>query len=170
MIVCLAVRSFDRAIFEEYYYDGQQSFRFSTMFFAEVAANLKRLSPLFPCEDEDPDQDEPSTQSRVLQDERRFDMLWIYSVGSYIEKCNAEASISKGPAKVAESMVSSSIAAGETQPVTGAHRPFSARFSRLVRTLGFESFEEVTRLLSGMYFYCARLQDDGLRQLVHSGF
>jgi hypothetical protein len=167
LILCLAVRCFDRAIFEECYYTELPSFRFSTMFLAEVEANLQRLDPPFPSGD-DPEDERPAVQRQILQDEKRFDMLWIYSVGAYIEACNAKPSSKRVSTASAESLVSSPATPGVGQQDANGegNGPFSALFSRLVKVLGFRTFEDVTNFLSKRYLYCARVQDESLRKLM----
>jgi hypothetical protein len=167
LILCLAVRCFDRAIFEECYYTELPSFRFSTMFLAEVEANLKRLDPPFPSGD-DPEDERPAVQRQILQDEKRFDMLWIYSVGAYIEACNAKPSSKRVSTASAESLVSSPATPGVGQQDANGegNGPFSALFSRLVKVLGFRTFEDVTNFLTERYLYCARVQDESLRKLM----
>ncbi|ETI21778.1 hypothetical protein G647_05847 [Cladophialophora carrionii CBS 160.54] len=167
MILCLTVRCFDRAILEEFYYTEQPSFRFSTMFLAEVEANLKRLDPPFPS-GRTSDDKHLDFQGQVLQDERRFDMLWIYSVGAYIEHCNIKPSSRRVSTASAEPLVSSlaTPGVGEQNTTGGGDGPFTALFSRLVKPLGFGTFQDLTSFLSERYLYCARVQDDSLRKLM----
>jgi hypothetical protein len=165
MIACLAIRSFDRAIFEEEYYIDQASFRFSTMFLAEVEANLRRQKSPFAYED---DSQPPSTaQDMALKDDRRFDMLWIYSVGAHIEHNQAESRKKQPSMRPAETMVAPfTDEAPRKQQDSWSNGPFSARFSKLVKILGFRHFEDVAQFLEERYIYCRRLQDEGLRRLV----
>lgn len=155
-MLCLAVRTFARAIFEEHYYhDRPAVFRLSSLFLAEVAAILQRLDPPF-AGHADPLKYPGEERRRVLADERRFDMLWVYSVGTYIEDCHARPEQRDSPTL---ETVTTTFGNGERK--VGL---FGQQFQRLAKVLGFEHVEEVTTLLSERYLYCARLQDDSLRR------
>lgn len=195
IIMCLVLRTFDRAVFEEHYYADLelQSFRFSSMFLAQIAGHLQRLDPPFPhYDDVDADEDEDEGLRHALNnDKRRFDMLWIYSLGAYIEDCHINP-IARRPSAAAESMVSPAVAATQTSEhnqqrrdvhphsdtstssestvaggaVQSPHGPFAMRFKNLAPLLGFQSFEDVTDFLSDRYLYCRRLQAASLRKLM----
>ncbi len=166
VVICLTARTFDRAVFEEHYYHDQPTFRFSTMFFAEVAANAQRLTPPFPGYDES--LNEPDKEERALADERRFDVLWVYSVGAYVEDCETGPIQRCSDTRSRDSMVSSTTTQrqGPRDTSTGGVGLFGARFATLAKVLGFDNLEEVTSLLSERYLYCARLQNESLRKLL----
>ncbi|EXJ71254.1 uncharacterized protein A1O5_05060 [Cladophialophora psammophila CBS 110553] len=119
MVVCLTARCFDRAIFEEYYYVGDSPFRLSKIFLAEVAANLQRLSPPFPYIDGLHNED--TKQLRFLEDERRHDVLWIYSVGAHIEEYHLGLSRRSSPALPSSPWSSASTGQRTQDMIAGRH-------------------------------------------------
>ena len=128
MCLCLAARLFDRCIFEEHYLPGGL-FRQCRAFHALLVSCLSNLQPTFQGD----------------ADDRRFDLLWIYSVGAYAEA----AFLQQG---------------GNDDPAHPSPRFFSVRFELLASKLSFPAFEELSRFLEAKYLYCARLQEACLRR------
>ncbi|OQV05386.1 hypothetical protein CLAIMM_10140 [Cladophialophora immunda] len=161
-VLCLTVRCFDRAIFEEHYYAAADApFRLSQIFLAEVAGCLQRLDPPFP--DVAGPQGASPHDRRIRADERRYDMLWVCSVGAHIEEHHLSLAARQAPP-----LPSSSISATGSRPqdTTGGSGLFTAGFAKLARTLGFEGFDDVATFLAERYLYCPRLQDATLRRLL----
>ncbi|KAJ9602256.1 hypothetical protein H2200_013111 [Cladophialophora chaetospira] len=144
-ILCLAVRCFEHSIFEEYYLSNNLLLRPSRTLLAELTISVRVFtSPL--CRDSD---------AKIVDDKRRFDMLWIYSVGAYIENHLLE--LGRLPRAVGHT---------ESQEGESCAQFFGLRFRILARALKFRRFEDLTTLLSQEYLYCARLQEGILRKLV----
>jgi hypothetical protein len=134
--LCAAMRTFDRCIFEEHYQPGGV-FRESKRYHMELAALMEALRP---AEDD----------FSLSTDEHTNDLLWIYSVGAYVEDVFMRPELKR---------------AGD--PVPPQDRFFSTRFSYLVAAdLRFSRVEEVTAMLRENYLYYPRLQDASLRKLI----
>ncbi|KIW27623.1 uncharacterized protein PV07_07348 [Cladophialophora immunda] len=134
--LCLAMRCFDRCIFEEHYQPGGV-FRESKRYHTEMTAVMEALRPA--AEDFSLG---PSVRTR--------DVLWIYSVGAYVEDVFMRPELER-----------------KEDPVPSQRRFFSTRFSYLVAAnLEFGSFEDVTTFLRENYLYYPRLQDASLRKLI----
>ncbi|EXJ66077.1 uncharacterized protein A1O5_10691 [Cladophialophora psammophila CBS 110553] len=134
--LCLAMRCFDRCIFEEHYQPGGV-FRESKRYHMEMTAVMEALRPA-------------AADFSLVPDECIRDVLWIYSIGAYVEDVFLRPELER-----------------KGDPVPSQRRFFSTRFSYLVAAnLEFGSFEDVTRFLKDKYLYYPRLQDTSLRKLV----
>ncbi|OAP61452.1 hypothetical protein AYL99_03655 [Fonsecaea erecta] len=134
--LCLATRCFDRCIFEEHYQPGGV-FRESKRYHAEMTAVMEALRPA-------------AEDFSLVRGENTGDVLWIYSVGAYLEDVFMRPELAR-----------------KEDPVLAQGRFFSTRFSYLVAAnLEFGSFEDVTTFLRENYLYFPRLQDDSLRKLI----
>ncbi|KAH0846127.1 hypothetical protein AYO21_10092 [Fonsecaea monophora] len=134
--LCLAVRCFDRCIFEEHYQPGGV-FRESKRYHTEMTTVIEALRPA-------------AEDFSLVPGQHTRDLLWIYSVGAYVEDVFMRPELER-----------------KEDPVPPQRRFFSTRFSYLVAAnLEFNSFEDVTKLLRENYLYFPRLQDDSLRKLV----
>ena len=69
--LCAAMRTFDRCVFEEHYQPGGV-FRESKRYHLELAALMEALRP-------------SAVEYFLTPDDRYYDILWIYSVGAYLE-------------------------------------------------------------------------------------
>ena len=134
--LCAAMRTFDRCIFEEHYQPAGV-FRESKRYHMELSAVMEAIRPA------------ADDFSHVTND-HLYDVLWIYSVGAYVEDVFMRPELRR-----------------KDDPVPHQDRFFSMRFSYLVATsLEFSSFEDVTKLLRVNYLYYPRLQDASLRKLI----
>ncbi|KIX95057.1 uncharacterized protein Z520_09367 [Fonsecaea multimorphosa CBS 102226] len=134
--LCLAMRCFDRCIFEEHYQPGGV-YREAKRYHAEMTAVMEALRPA-------------AEDFSVVPSDHTQDLLWIYSIGSYVEDVFMRPELSK-----------------KEDPVLPQRRFFSTRFSYLVAAnLEFGSFDDVTTFLMDNYLYYPRLQDDSLRKLI----
>jgi hypothetical protein len=134
--LCAAMRTFDRCIFEEHYQPAGV-FRESKRYHIELAALMEALRPA-------------SDDLSPTLDHRLYDVLWIYSVGAYVEDIFLRPELQR---------------AGD--PVPHQERFFSTRFSYIVATnTQFRRFDDITRLLEENYLYYPRLQEPSLRKLV----
>lgn len=157
MILCLTVRCFDHSIFEECLLPETIIFRPGGPLLAELAAGLRSLSPPFP-ETDNTTSEEGIDDLMSTDDRRRFDMLWIYSVGAYLENYLLRFRRHPGGLSVRP----------DQRKDEGASDFFSPRFRTLARALDFTRFEDLATLLSEEYVYCARLQETILKSLVSS--
>jgi hypothetical protein len=139
--LCIATRCFDRCIFDDHYLPGGV-YAESKRYHMEL---LSVMQPLRPVADD----------FSLVPDEHTFDVLWIYSVGAYVEDVFMRPELEKkGPLS------------GPSLPEF-AKRFFSTRFSYLAAAnLQFTKFEDISRFLRENYLYCPRLQDQSLRKLV----
>ncbi|KIW70698.1 hypothetical protein PV04_02943 [Phialophora macrospora] len=134
--LCVAMRMFDRCIFEEHYQPAGV-FRESKRYHMELAAVIEAIRP-------------GTDDFSLVLDNHTYDVLWIYSVGAYVEDVFMRPQLERNG-----------------DPVPHQDRFFSMRFSYLVATnLEFGSFEDVTKLLRENYLYYPRLQDASLRKLI----
>jgi hypothetical protein len=131
LAMCLALRLLDKCIFQEPYLADR--FRESPLFYDKLYENvLLKIEP-------------PFGQLGEAVDMRRFDMLWIYSVGAYTEQAYLK---------------------DNRRGAFREHDYFSTRIGPLAAQLGFMDFEDLAGFLQQQYVYCPRLQDVILQQLV----
>ncbi|OCT50397.1 hypothetical protein CLCR_06888 [Cladophialophora carrionii] len=134
--LCAAMRTFDRCIFEEHYQPAGV-FRESKRYHMELTAVMEAIRPA-------------ADDFSLVRDDHTYDVLWIYSVGAYVEDVFMRPELER-----------------KGDPVPSQDRFFSMRFSYLVATnLEFGTFEDVTKLLRENYLYYPRLQDASLRKLI----
>ena len=134
--LCVAMRTFDRCIFEEHYQPAGV-FRESKRYHMELAAVMEAIRPA-------------ADDFSLVPNDYGHDVLWIYSVGAYLEDVFMRPELRR-----------------KEDPVPNEDRFFSIRFSYLVATnLEFGRFEDVTKLLQENYLYYPRLQDASLRKLI----
>ncbi|KAJ9603271.1 hypothetical protein H2200_012049 [Cladophialophora chaetospira] len=134
--LCVAMRTFDRCIFEEHYQPAGV-FRESKRYHMELAAVMNEIRPA-------------AEDFSLVPNDHNHDVLWIYSVGAYLEDVFMRPELRR-----------------KEDPVANEEKFFSMRFSYLVATnLEFRKFEDVTRLLQENYLYFPRLQDASLRKLI----
>ncbi|KAJ9604110.1 hypothetical protein H2200_011633 [Cladophialophora chaetospira] len=142
--LCVATRCFDRCIFDDHYLPGGV-YAESKRYHMELLSVMQPLRPV--ADDFSP-----------IPDEHTFDVLWIYSIGAYVEDVFMRPELEK-----------KGLIAGPPLPEF-AKRFFSTRFSYLAAAnLQFTKFEDISRFLSENYLYCPRLQDQSLRKLVSFG-
>lgn len=137
--LCVATRCFDRCIFDDHYLPGGV-YAESKRYHMEL---LSVMQPLRPVADD----------FSSIRDKHTFDVLWIYSIGAYVEDVFMQPELEK------KSLL---------PPLPAfARRFFSTRFSYLAAAnLQFTEFGDISRFLSENYLYCPRLQDQSLRKLV----
>ncbi|KIW64764.1 hypothetical protein PV04_09674 [Phialophora macrospora] len=129
--MCLALRLLDKCIFQEPYLAAK--FRESQVFYDKLYENVLKIDP-------------PFGQLGEAVDMRRFDMLWIYSVGAYTEQAYLKHNDGRGGFREIDY--------------------FGTRIGPLAAQLGFKDFDDLAGFLQQQYLYCPRLQDVYLQQLV----
>lgn len=139
--LCIATRCFDRCIFDDHYLPGGV-YAESKRYHMELVSVMQPLRPV-------------ADDFSLVPDQHTFDVLWIYSIGAYVEDVFMRPELDKR---------------GGPQPPEFARRFFSSRFSYLAAAnLQFTTFEDISRFLSENYLYCPRLQDQSLKKLVSFG-
>jgi hypothetical protein len=142
--LCIATRCFDRCIFDDHYLPGGV-YAESRRYHMELLSVMQALRPV-------------AGDFSYIPDEHTYDVLWIYSVGAYVEGFFMRPELEK-----------SRQLGGPPLP-DFAKRFFSSRFGYLTAAnLQFTSFDDVSRFLSDHYLYCPRLQDESLKKLVSFG-
>jgi len=134
MCLCLAMRLLDRCIFHEPYLKTG-IFRQTKAYYDILLDSVGKLRPEFDLH-------------QAPDDERSYDMLWIYSVGAYTETAFLKDKDQRSP---------------------DTHCYFRNSFKLLATSLPFEGFDQITRLLEEQYLYCSRLQGSTLLSLVDLG-
>ena len=141
--LCIAMRCFERCIFDDHYLPGGV-YPESKRYHMEL---LSVMQPLRPVADD----------FSLVPDQHTFDVLWICSIGAYVEDKFFEPELEKKGRQVG-------MAPGLSE---FAKRFFSTRFSYLTAAmLQFTKFEDISNFLGEHYLYCPRLQDQSLRKLV----
>lgn len=134
--LCVAMRTFDRCIFEEHYQPAGV-FRESKRYHMELSAVVEAIRPA------------ADDLSHVTND-HLYDALWIYSVGAYVEDVFMRPELRRKDDPV---------------PHQDRFFSMRFRYL-VATNLDFSSFEDVTRMLRENYLYYPRLQDASLRKLI----
>jgi len=122
---------FERCIFEDMH-SFEMRFQLTRLTYGMVVASLKAVKPDFDI-------------NQAATDTRRYDLLWIYSVGAWVED-----------------LFSAALPPSDTMQ----HDFFADRFIQLARALSLDSFDNSASVLRDNYLYVPEHQDRPLQKVL----